>query len=737
MNKRIPILLGLLLMSIAIWSLITPSYLVNIFIERLEHLGYDLQLRTRVLTEHRKPNDAIAIIDIDDKSIQAEGRWPWSRLKMAELIKQLQSQGAAVIAFDIFFSEQEKNIANLVQEELNKQNLSTPQFEHFLMKHANYFEQDNKFAQQLANNQSVLAISFLPHEHKQNILPAPISILSPKQQQELDLVLAKGYISNIPILQKATKANGFINIFPDSDGIIRRAPLLMQYEKGIYPSLALQAIVLFLGEEIKLVTKLYHDEKKIEGVQIGNRIIPTDAKAQVIIPFIGKSYAFPYYSATDVLNGNLPKDALLGKVLFLGTSATGLGDLQTTAIESPFPGVEIQATLANGLLENNFSYIPEWTFGANIFLVFVFGMIGSFLFPYLGPRILGAIVLLFPCFLLFINNLIWIHTGLILSVILPILLTLLIAIVNIIYGYLFETRRREHLKEMFGQYVPAKHIDEMLKTSSNFALRGEDREMSVLFADIRNFTNISEGMEASALVEMLNTYFTPMTEIIFNHNGTIDKYVGDLLMAFWGAPLHDPDHAKHAIESALKMQQTVTHFGELLAHQKIKKEWPKIKIGIGINSGMMSVGDMGSRYRRNYTVLGDTVNLASRVESLSKFYGVDIIVTEYTIQNQTQFIFRKLDRVKVKGKKNSVEIFEVIGLQKNMSSELNKELNDYNQALNLYFNQEWSKAEIILTELLQNHPENKLYKIYLERIQEFKLNSPGKDWDGVYIHLSK
>lgn len=734
MNKRIPIIIGIMLVCLAIWTLITPTKFIRSLTERLDNLGYDLQLRTRVLTNASPSISPVAIVDIDDNSLKIEGRWPWPRSKLAALVDELHKQGAAVIAFDIFFSEKEHNIAKTIATRLTQKNLLNPALSAVLQKSEPLFDEDAIFAKSLARSETVLAIGFLPRKQTQNQLPPPLLILTPQEKSQLGIISSTGYISNIPLLQQAAKGGGFINIFSDNDGIIRRSPLILAYENKVYPALSLQAVMAFLGEKISLDTHSYGKEIKLEGIRIGSRVIPTDDRSQVLIPFIGKSYTFPYYSATEILQGKIAKDALLGKILFVGTSATGLGDLQATSIQNPFPGVEIQATLVNGILLNQFSYKPAWTLGANIFLTFALGLVAACLFPFFGPRILSIIIIVFPPALLFLNNWIWGKTGLILSFLVPVILFLVIAIFNIIYGYLFESRRREHLKIMFGQYVPEKHIDEMLKSPGrNYALRGEDRNMSVLFADIRNFTTISEGMPASELVNMLNTFFTPMTEIIFKHRGTIDKYVGDLIMAFWGAPLRDKNHARHAIQSALDMQAKIHSLHKRFAEHN----WPEIKIGIGINSGIMSVGDMGSRFRRNYTVLGDTVNLASRIEGLSKFYGVDIIVAENTRRNQDRFIFRKLDRVRVKGKKEGVFIYEVICLASALTPELNQELERYHEALELYFQQKWDAAQSILTELQKSDTHKKIYRIYLERIQEFKLHPLPADWDGIYVHATK
>ncbi len=733
MNKRIPIFLGFFLSAIAIWVLITSNTFIRATIERLEDLGYDVQLKTYIMRKAPKPSPSIAIVDIDDRSLEIEGHWPWPRDKVADLITQLHKQGAVVIAFDMFFSEKEPNLADQMIEKIDKSQPDNTPVINFLQQQQPAFDNDNKFADSLSKVNTVLAIGFLTNSQTQNQLPPPLLKLSDKLAAQLNLFKAKGYIASIPVLQNAAKNAGFINIFSDTDGIFRHAPLIIEYNENVYPSLALQAVISYIGSPIQLITPQYGESQELEGIQVGKTIIPIDINGQALIPFIGRSYTFPYISATDVLKGKIPNEAIQGKIIFVGTSATGMGDLKATAIENPYPGVEIQASMANGMLEDEFSYRPAWTYGANLILTILFGIISSIAFPYMGPKSLGAVVVIVPVSLLMINNYIWEQTGLVLSFLVPVILVSLSAVLNILYGYLFESRRRERLKEMFGQYVPSKHIDEMLTSNSEFGLRGDDREMSVLFADIRGFTTISEGLTAKQLVELLNTYFTPMTEIIFNNTGTIDKYVGDLIMAFWGAPLKDESHAYHAIESAVSMQDKLK---DLAAEHK-DKSWPDIKLGIGINSGTMSVGDMGSQYRRNYTVLGDNVNLASRVESLSKFYGASIMVTEYTQRGQSKFIFRKLDRVRVKGKSKGIEIYEVLGRTEQLTPELDNELKQYNEGLNAYFAQRWDEAYKMMDTLHQQYPDKKIYKLYMERIQEYKEHPLPADWDGVYVHQTK
>lgn len=732
MNKRIPILLGFILIAIAVWLQITSIESVRLLIVRLDNIAYDMQLRTRLFTHFVPPQSPVAIVDIDDYSLKTIGRWPWSRENLAKLVNAISQQGAVVIAMDIMFPESQEDIADTMIQELNRQHLNTPATDSILKKVQPDLNTDLKFANSLKDKDIVLGMTFIPRNEMSGMLPPPLLKLSP-QEKALDFIEWKGYIADIPILQSAAKSGGFINVIPDTDGIIRHVPLLMRYQDNLYPSLALAAVNLYLLSQIKLNTALYNNAMQLESIQLGNHVIPTSAQGEMLVPFVGKSYSFPYYSAADVMQNKMATGKLEGKIVFIGTSATGLGDLRATSIEGVFPGVEIQATIADGILQDHYSYRPAWTQGAEIMITVLLGIILACIYPYLGPRALTLLSIAIPLAFIFLNNWFWAKTGMIIFVLIPILLAILLALMNMVYGYVFETRKRERLKEMFGQYVPEKHIDEMLRASDSYGLHGEDREMTVIFADIRNFTSISEPMTATELKDMLDHFFTPMTEVIFHHKGTVDKYIGDLIMAFWGAPLKDKRHAQHALSAAIDMQKEVTKLKPLFK----ERGWEEINIGIGLNTGVMSVGDMGSRFRRNYTVLGDAVNLASRVEGLTKHYGVKILVTEATQKNQTHFVFRQIDRVTVKGKKQAIAIYELVGRQNEVSEAHKKEIALSESALQFYFKQQWDEAHALFTELHTAHPHVKLYSLYLDRIDNFKTNTPATDWDGVFAHASK
>ncbi len=709
-NKLLLIGFGLALTCAAAWSELTSNGIVREAVQRLDDMGYDLKLRAAALSNAKQANSAIVIVDIDEKSLKEQGRWPWPRNKIAELITKTQAAGATVIALDMGFPEPEPNIAALVLAKLPPPLLKTNSM--LMQKILPQFDYDQMLAQSIKNGETVLGMTF--HDVATVTTgprPQPVMTLNNSDAQKLILPHMSGYTNNIALLNQAAKSTGFINAFADSDGIIRHAALLLHYQNGIYPSLALEAARLYLLSDIKLDMQRENNVITIDAIQLGKQIIPTDIRGRVLIPFRGPAGSFPYFSATDILNNRLPANALLNKLVFMGTSAFGLGDLQSTAVGSAYPGVEIHANIAAGILANHFPKEPTWLSGAELIFTILMGLLFSCLFPLLAPRGLIISVITIPAFLILANSMLFEKTAIVASVAVPILLIIILATLNMAFGYLLESRRRDQLKNIFGQYLAPAYIEELLKQNSKNTLAGESREMTVLFSDIRSFTSLSEKMAAADIKALLNLFFTPMTKIIFECNGTIDKYVGDMIMAFWGAPLPDAKHPRQAIIAALAMQAKVRELNPLF----IERGLPALKIGIGINTGLMNVGDMGSEFRRAYTVIGDTVNLASRLESLTKYYGVDIIAGEQTYANQPDFVFRKLDYVRVKGKEIAVTIYEPLCTRQDLTPALQEELAQYEQALGCYFNKQWQQAIDLFKALVEKYPDSRLYSIYLAR----------------------
>ncbi len=414
----------------------------------------------------------------------------------------------------------------------------------------------------------------------------------------------------------------------------------------------------------------------------------------------------------------------------MGTSALGLADLRSTPLEVNTPGVEIHAILLESMLEQSVPYKPSWEVGVTFLLILGIGFVLSFIQPVLKPAGLMIVSLLSMVALIASNFYLW-HVELFdLTTITPVLLILLLSIWNTGYSLVKENSQRQVIKSMFGQYVPPDHVDLMLSDAKNYSVDGESREMSVMFADIRNFTSISESLSAADLKKALNRYFTPITQAIFDNQGTIDKYVGDMVMAFWGAPLEDAKHRKHAIDAAFAMLEQT----EKLKPAFVEDGLPEFSIGIGINTGHMNVGDMGSEFRRAYTVLGDSVNLGSRIESLTKFYGAKFLVSEAVMDGVDEYAFLLTDNIIVKGKNEAIRVFQPMGLKQDISDKTKQQMDVFHRALDAYGLQEWDKA----IELLQTISEFKhLRDLYIERILQLQSQDLDADWDGVYRHTSK
>jgi adenylate cyclase len=737
-DKIIPIILGLALTLLAVFAATSNIPEIRKLIDGLNNIFYDIHLKT-YFHKYAALKTPVIIIDIDEKSLQAEGKWPWPRDKLALLVKQLKNQGVTVVAFDMLFSEPDKNYAQEVFDTLALEKENVQKNKNFLAELKNitpYFENDKMFADALATGDTVLG-TFLHNnpDASKGLLPDPIALVHPGMEKTLVIPKMTAYLSNIPILQNASKWAGFTTTIADDDGLLRRSPLLLRYENKIYPSLALAATRLYLLiDTINLDISHIGHLDTVENIRLGNISIPTDAQGRMIIPYRGPARSFPYYSATDILHKQLKPGILNGTLAFVGTSSFGLGDTHPTPLQNiAFPGVEVHANIAATILNNTFLYNPAWGKGLEVSLLIIIGALFGLLFPFLSSGFILLIATLAILLLIIIKPMVWVKYGLVLPEIISLLLVFGLVMVNMAYGYLAEQRRRNEIKNMFGRYVPPSHVDQMLKSHNTFSSEGESKEMTVLFADVRSFTSISESLTPPGVKKFLNVLFTPMTKIIFDRQGTIDKYVGDMIMAFWGAPLADATHAQHALQAALEMLEAMktvqAKFTELGLSQ--------VNIGIGLNTGIMSVGDMGSEYRQAYTVLGDEVNLASRLEASTKFYHVNLIVSEPTMRYNPDYLYRQLDVVKVKGKKHAIRIYQPLCKISEASPEKKEELKQYEQALDYYFARKWQAAKDQFTVLSEAYADVYVYQMYLERVAAFIIEPPEENWDGSYTRTEK
>ena len=746
----IPITIGIGLVAFSLVFQLSDNPFIEKLRDRMEWIAYDLRLQF-TLPENPEPHENIVIIDIDDKSLAEEGRWPWPREKIALLTEKLTEAGVIVTVYDILFSEPEANVAISVLDilaDFKVDELVTTT----LINLADQIDGDIILATSLQDKDIVLGYAFIGDEEEYGAIGLPLNITNLDQLGNNSVRKQAGFLSNLDMLQGVANNGGFLSVDPDADGVIRRASLVYEYKGQFYPSLSLEAVRLFYASETATIqTAKIADFDVMEYLSLDVVDIPTDGIGAVLVPYRGPSFSFTYFSATDILNDAVDPEKLEkleSTIAFIGATATGLNDLKATPVSKIFPGVEVHASIAAGIIDSantvgeteagtlqpaTFPTEPVWAQGLNFVITLVIGLILAILLPFMGPLVSILLFIGSAVGMLGFNIWLWTEYNFVMAVASPLLTIFLLAISNLAYGFIFESQGKKHLRDQFGQYIPPALVDQMLESDQDLGFEGDRREMTVLFADIRSFTTISESLSPTELKDMLNRFFTPMTEIIFNKQGTIDKYVGDMIMAFWGAPLKDPDHAKHAIDGALTMLAKV----DAMKEEMDALGYPPINLGIGLNTGMMNVGNMGSEFRRAYTVLGDAVNLSSRLESLTKQYGLKLIVGENTRKGQDDYIFRRLDKVQVKGKTEPVVIFEPICLVEDATDSLLADLETHEQALEFYYAREWTEAKKLFTQLKENDPDRMIYSIYLDRMSSMNELLLTEDWDGTFEHTSK
>lgn len=734
-SKWTQILLGFFWVALIFLADVIQIPLLSSFITQLDYRTYD-----QVVQLNWRPHQTIprvVIIDIDNKSVQQEGRWPWPRDKMADLINKLKQNGVVTIATDIVMAEAEVNYAIGLKDELNKLILQLSpeqkQLPNLLEQIAPKVDNDRILAQALMDHNVVLG--FLFHNDKQirkGVLPLPLTNPEGKQlcRAHLPLYQFSGYNGCLPLFLNASTQAGAVTNVPDLDGTIRHGLMLASYDNKLYPTLAFATAMNYLmAQHISLKT---HGQQ-LYGIQMGNVFIPTNSHGQILIPFWGQIGAQNYYSATDIIRGKINADELQGAIAIIGSTIILLADLHQSPVAQSFPGVEMVGNMVQGIVGQQLVSEFDWNTNKGRVYLVLLGLVFTFLISFLSVSrmlifaVMCIIAIRVLSIYLFVAKSVYIPIALILTLI------VLITITNYAYLFIIERRQKRKINQLFGQYVPEDYVKELIESPDQYSMEGQERNMTVLFSDIRNFTGVSETLDASAVKRLLNAFFTPITEIIFSFRGTIDKYVGDMIVAFWGAPIHDEEHASHAIVCALTIAKQLPEINVTMQ----EKDLPKVNIGIGLATGMMNVGDMGSEFRRAYTVIGDTVNLASRLQDLTKFYQVTILVSDGTRAGQDHFVWRVIDKITVKGRKSGLIIYQPLGAVGEVSEEVLTELEEYHRALDEYSAQNWSSAEKKFTALKTKFPNVYLYQMYHERIKAFMETPPPEHWDGVYMHQHK
>jgi len=734
---------------ILLTTLITVVFLGNNFrfldwrfVTQLEYLLYDSRLK---LTMPGDVDPTIVIVDIDEKSLAEIGRWPWGRDKLSKLVTELfDYYKVSLVGFDVIFREPDNSSGIRILNQLGKQELADiPEYRERLDELQKRLDFDQMFIDSLAKGPVILGYTFFASQEsnasiRDGALPPPVITAEDVKGKLIPAQNYVGYGANLPEIQAAAAGGGHITPSIDEDGVVRRVPMLINYEGNYYESLSLAMTRFILGAD--RVTPVFAQQgtgdsgyPQLEWLDLGNGFrIPVDANVQALVPYRGNRNSFPYVSAADIIRGIADPKILEGSIVLVGTSAKGLVDLRPTPVSREFPGVEIHANMISGILDQRIKRMPAYSRGIETIQLIMIGVILSLVLPFLSAVLATIFTSVTLGSMIGLNMYFW-SNNLVVPMASSLLLILLIYLLNMSYGFFIERRGKRQLSSLFGQYLPPELVEEMSDDPETYTQAAQNREMTVLFTDIRNFTTISEGLTPEDLSSLLKEYLTPMTRIIYDHRGTIDKYIGDAVMAFWGAPLEDPEHARHALYTGLAMLERLNAIREDFK----ERGWPEIYIGVGINTGVMSVGDMGSKYRMSYTVLGDAVNLGSRLEGLTKSYGVEIIVSETTREAVFDYVYRELDIVKVKGKDKPIAIYEPIAPANEVSDEEFSEVELNEEAQLSYRAQDWDEAEHQFKQLQELSGGRKLYQIYLDRIAEFRQHPPGMDWDGVYTYTTK
>jgi adenylate cyclase len=714
------------------------------FINRLDAIIYDAKVR---LTMPQAVDDRVVILDIDEKSLGEIGRWPWGRDRVSQLVTKLFDQhNIILLGFDVVFAEPDESSGLKILDHLARSELKdNAQFQAALNELRPQLDHDGRFAATLKGRPVILGyyLSGRSDGVSSGALPPPVLPQGSFTGRSIPFTVWSNHGGNLAEFQKAALSGGHFNPLVDFDGISRRVPLLAEYKGEYYEALSLAMVRALVGQP-KVVPwfpeENWFSNKSYQGLEAidlptarGTMRIPVDENVAALIPYRGYQGSYRYYSVADIMADRVKPGELKGKIALIGTTAPGLLDLRATPVGEAYPGVEIHANLITGMLNGDIKLKPPYVLGAEVLLLLLAGLTMVLLLPLLSPLRATLVALVVLLLAVTINLAFWGYGNLVLPLGSSLLMVLMLFALNMSYGYFVESRAKRQFTELFGQYVPPELVEEMSRNPESYSMEGRKAELTVLFSDVRGFTTISESLSPENLVRLMNIYLTAMTEILRKNRGTVDKYIGDAVMAFWGAPVNDADHARHAVITAMEMQAALPEVNRTLAQHG----WPELHIGVGINSGEMTVGDMGSTVRQAYTVMGDAVNLGSRLEGITKQYGVGILVGEGTRKATKDIVFREVDRVQVKGKDEPVAIFEPIGLEGDVGKAVLEELKLWNQALRHYRAQDWDQAEVALFNLTRMAPDRAIYGKYMERIAQLRKEPPETGWKGVWKFETK
>jgi adenylate cyclase len=680
----------------------------------------------------------VTIVDIDEKSLASKlGQWPWPRTRIADLITNLTRLGALVIAFDVVFSEPDRLNPDAAADTFRDLDEETRAKLHALPSN------DQVFADAMRRSRVVLGESGLPEVVRELDTTLPVTGLAMLGEDPQRFMFDfPGLLRNTQVLERAAAGRGLFSINPERDGIIRRVPMIMQAQGTTMPSLSFEMLRVVTGTDTIFIKT---DQAGIQSIGVKGFQIPTDRNGQLWVHFARNDPSI-YVSAVDVIEGNAPPEKIRGKLVLIGPSAAGLNDLKTTPVSRAMPGVEIHAQVLEAALTKSLLsqplYGPLLEFGAALLL----GILVIAFAPQLGPVTLVIVGALFATVLVGTSWYFYTRHRLLIDFTYPLLSTTAIYLTLIFTSFVREQAQRRQIRSAFGQYLSPALVEQLAQSPEKLKLGGEEREMTIMFSDVRGFTTISESYkhDPQGLTALMNRFLTPLTNAILARKGTIDKYMGDAIMAFWNAPLDDNEHQLNACEAALDMLERIDVLNKEreIEAQNGGHAYIPINVGVGLNTGTCVVGNMGSNLRFDYSVLGDSVNLASRLEGQSKEYGFPIIIGSKTaLAVKDKFAILELDFIMVKGKKEPEVIYAIAGREDTAQSGRFQRLRNLTiEMLACYRNRDWEGALAAIERGRTTdaaHSLELLYDLYEKRLHSYRENPPPPDWNGAFALLTK
>ncbi|WP_373086162.1 CHASE2 domain-containing protein [Sneathiella sp.] len=676
----------------------------------------------------------VVVIDIDEKSLLKLGQWPWPRSYLAKLVENATKAGAAVIGFDMLFAESDRLSPDKMSENIQGLDPETK------ARLAGLPSFDDMFAEQIHNSRVVLGISVSPVSDGANNyglerIPS-FAVLGQDPREHMKSF--PSLIGNIDTLDQAAAGRGMISLDQDFDGIVRRVPLANRVGDKIIPSLALDMLRVATGRNVVIQA----NENGIIGFKVAGTLVPTDTKGRIWIKYSEYDPAL-YVSAVDVINGTIDNRELAGKLVLVGTSATGLKDLRASPLTSNLPGVEMHLQMLENIWTQTYLFRPEFIAIFEWLGTLLTGLTLIVLVPFVGARTTLGLLVLVATVAISSSIYFFVYHSVLIDVSYTVTASTLVYVTLVYANYLSTEQERTRIRTAFAHYLSPELVKRLSASPDSLVLGGEEREMTFLFCDVREFTVISEGYkhDPQGLTHLINRFLTPMTSEILDHSGTIDKYMGDSIMAFWNAPLENDQHPKDAVDAALKMIRKLAALNVELKREAEaeNRAFKPLRVGIGLNTGVCIVGNLGSEQRFDYSVLGDPVNLASRLEGQTKEYGFSIILGESTAGAIPGYAMIELDLIAVKGKEEAVKIYGLLG------DEAHTQNPEYIEAstnieifLNLYRRRKWEDALAQIKIVGTTNPRlEKFARLYRDRINEFMVSPPPDEWDGVFRASSK